>query len=38
MNRTPTLVLLPAPEAGWVHLALVGDDLGLPAVTYVFGL
>lgn len=30
--------LLPPPADGWVHLGLVGTDLGLPAVSYVFGL
>lgn len=32
------LDLVPAPDAGWVHLAVAGTDLCLPAVTYVFGL
>ena len=27
-----------APEAGWLHLALTGADLFMPALTYVFGL
>lgn len=28
---------VPAPERGWVVLALLGRDLFLPALTYVFG-
>jgi archaemetzincin len=29
---------VPAPEQGWVNIAVTGTDLFLPALTYVFGL
>lgn len=32
------LAAVPEPEAGWANLAVVGADLCLPAVSYVFGL
>lgn len=32
------LAAVPPPAAGWVHLAVLGTDLCLPAVSYVFGL
>ncbi len=32
------LELVPEPEPGWLNLLLVGADLFVPALTYVFGL
>jgi len=32
------LETVPAPEPGWLNLLLVGADLFVPALTYVFGL
>ena len=32
------LEVVPSPEAGWLNLLLVGVDLFVPALTYVFGL
>jgi len=38
LDAVGLLELVPPPVEGWVHLGLVGNDLGLSAVAYVFGL
>ena len=38
LDAAGLLELLPPPGEGWVFLGVVGSDLGLPAVSYVFGL
>lgn len=37
-DAASALELVPEPEAGWLNLLLVGVDLFVPALTYVFGL
>ncbi len=37
-DAASVLELVPAPEPGWLNLLLVGVDLFVPALTYVFGL
>lgn len=37
-DAVSVLELVPEPEPGWLNLLLVGADLFVPALTYVFGL
>ncbi len=37
-DAATVLEAVPEPEAGWMNLLLVGVDLFVPALTYVFGL
>ena len=37
-DAASVLDAVPEPEAGWMNLLLVGVDLFVPALTYVFGL